>query len=297
MTEATRIWTPLRLVEWSADYLSERGVAQARLDVELLLAHILGVGRLDLYLQFDRPLHASELAAFKEGLLRRAKREPLQHILGTMPFREIEVRVDRRALIPRPETELLVGVVREWCDSRSNRPTTALDVGTGTGVIALSLLHEDLVDRVVATDVSSDALDLARENACALGLESRIDFRHGPVYTVLEPGERFELIISNPPYVAAHEADTLEPEVLDWEPREALFGGPDGSDVIDALVSGAAEHLSPSGLLALEVGATQARAVAERARGVPDFSEVSIREDWTGRERFVLAEGAGYAST
>ncbi|MCJ7626969.1 MAG: hypothetical protein MUO50_01155, partial [Longimicrobiales bacterium] len=154
-------WTPIRLTRWSGEYLRGKGVEHGRLDAELILARVLNLGRLDLYLQFDRPLRPRELEAFKALLVRRASREPLQYMLETIPFRELDLRTDARALIPRPETEILVGEVLAWAD-RQKAGLTGLDVGTGSGAIALSLLREGSFQRMVGTDSSRDALDLAR---------------------------------------------------------------------------------------------------------------------------------------
>lgn len=297
-------WTVLRLIRWSTGWLEEKGVDAPRPDVERLLGDALGLSRLDLYLEFERPLVPEELAAFKERLLRRGRREPLQYILGRTDFRELDLAVDRRALIPRPETEFLVGRVLEWAGAvedraddapEASRPPEldALDVGTGTGAIALSLAVEGPFRRIVATDVDAGALELARENLerCAPG--APVDFRRGSQYASLAPDERFHVVVSNPPYVAAGERDELAPEIREWEPEGALFAGPSGLDVLRPLVEGAPERLHPGGLLALEVGAGQAEDVAARIRATGAFDEPAIHEDLAGRERVVLAEREG----
>lgn len=297
-------WTVLRLIRWSTGWLEEKGIDAPRPDVERLLGDALGLSRLELYLEFERPLVPDELAAFRERLLRRGRREPLQYILGRTDFRELELAVDRRALIPRPETEVLVGRVLEWAGTatargddapEASRPADldALDVGTGTGAIALSLAVEGPFRRIVATDVDAGALELARENRerCAPG--APVDFRRGSQYASLDREERFHVVVSNPPYVAAGERDGLAPEIREWEPERALFAGPSGLDVLRPLVEGAPAHLHPGGLLALEVGAGQAEDVAERVRSTGAFDEPAIHEDLAGRERVVLAERGG----
>jgi release factor glutamine methyltransferase len=284
-------WTVLGLVLWSAGYLKDKGVEQGRLDAEHLLAHALGTTRLQLYLQFDRPLTPAELRAFKPLLLRRARREPLQYVLGRAAFRRLDLVVDRRVLIPRPETEVLVDAVLNWVRARTTAAApAALDVGTGSGCIALSLLSEGPFGRVVATDASADALEVAGANAAAAGLGERWDGRLGPLYEPLRAGERFDVIVSNPPYVARVDAGELEPEVRDWEPERALFGGSDGLDVLTALVAGAGDRLTPGGLLALEVGLGQADAVVVCLRDTGAFGEPRVRKDLTGRPRIILAE-------
>ncbi len=290
---------PLELTRLAAAHLAARGVPDARLDAELLLAHVMGIRRLDLYLQFERPVEPGELVEYREVVRRRARREPLQYITGRVDFREVALSVDRRVLIPRPETEVLVGEVLEWTRAvgeQGHAPAgdaaagglTALDIGTGSGAIALSLLHEGPFSRVVATDVSADAIAVARANAEALGALDRIEFRLGPVWAPIGDDERFNVIVANPPYVMDSERPGLMPEVRDHEPGTALFAGPDGLAVVREIVAGAGRRLCPGGLLALEVGAGQAQAarvlMAEsgltRARAVADLA---------GRDRVVAA--------
>jgi release factor glutamine methyltransferase len=257
------------------------------LDAEFLLAEVLKVGRLDLYLQFDRPLHSRELEAFKALLVRRAAREPLQHVLERTAFREFDIRTDARALIPRPETEVLVGEILAWANLRK-RHLTGLDVGTGSGVIALSLLKEGPFEKMVGTDLSRDALDLARENAVSQGFDEKLELREGPLFEPLHEGERFDVVVSNPPYIPEGERDSLQTEVREWEPPEALFAGPEGLDVLLPLVRGAGAFLNPGGLLATEVGDGQGIEVARAMEDTGAFGEVSVRPDLTGRERVVL---------
>ncbi len=297
-------WTPILLTRWSGGYLSEKGVEGGRLDAELILAHVLGVGRLDLYLQHDRPLSPLELASFKELLKRRAAREPLQYVLGTVSFRELTLRSDPRALIPRPETEVLVQEILNWAreaeprfatqaskgpdEAAGAKPLSALDIGVGTGAISLSLLAEGPFGWVVGTDVSSQALAIARENAEALGFLETLDLREGPLFEAVEPGERFHVVASNPPYVPEADLHQLEPEVRDWEPSDALLAGPEGLDVLIPLIQGVPDTLVPGGLLALEVGFGQASRVVQAVEETRAFREVRIRPDLSGRERVVL---------
>ncbi len=285
-----RPWSVLHLLRWSAAYLAEKGVSEARLDAEYLLAATLGTGRLELYLQFDRPLVPEELDRFRPKLLERARRRPLQYILGSTPFRELELRTDSRGLIPRAETEELVEAVlarvREWGGDR----LSALDIGTGSGAIALSLALEGPFRRVVATDDSADALALAAENARAAGLEGRVEFREGSLFEPLREGEQFNVIVSNPPYVSESEFAGLEPEVREWEPRRALVADGDGMALLDALVQGAPSHLEPGGILALEVGSGQAHSIADRIRTVRGYGEPVILRDLSRRDRIVIAE-------
>lgn len=284
---AERVWTVMELLRWTAEYLAGKGFHNARLNGELLLAGVLGLRRLDLYLQYDRPLAPGELADFKSRLMRRVRREPLQYIEGWAYFRELRVRADRRALVPRPETEQLVGRVLGWAEGRAG--LHALDVGTGTGVIALALATEGPFASVTATDVQPDALALARENHSLASPAVPVEFLQGAGYVPVA-GRRFDVIVSNPPYIAEGERDTLDAEVRDWEPPSALFAGVDGLDVIRTLVAEAAAHLNPRGLLALEVGAGQGEAVASLIRATGAFGEPRVHADYAGRDRMVLAE-------
>ena len=289
---AAEPWTVLRMILWSADYLDDRGVESGRLDAEHLLAHAVGVDRLQLYLQFERPLTSAELNAYRPLLKRRAAREPLQYILGRQPFRELDLEVAPGVLIPRPETEVLVDrVLGEVSDDVRGRGS-ALDVGTGTGAIALSLAFEGSFASVVATDVDEGALRLARRNAESAGVGHKIDLRAGSLFEPLRSGERFDVIVSNPPYVAEKDEDGLQPEVVEWEPRQALFAGPDGFDVLEQIVERAREHLQDGGLLALEVGAGQATRVADMLCRAASYDNTRILRDYAGKERFVFARGA-----
>ena len=280
-------WTILRMILWSAEYLKNKGVETGRLDAEWLLAAALGVDRLQLYLKYDRPLRSEEREAFKPLLRRRAGREPLQYIIGRTGFRELELKTDPRVLIPRPETELLVQEVLDWASAGAE---SVWDMGTGAGAVALSLAVEGTWTRVVATDVSPEALSVAADNAERYDLGGHVEFREGSLFEPLEEGERFDVIVSNPPYIAESEKGELQPEVRDWEPPEALFAGEDGLDVIRQLVAGAPKHLLSGGLLALECGLGQAEGIAADVQATGAFGAVRIRADLTGRPRFVTAE-------
>jgi release factor glutamine methyltransferase len=284
---ADRIWTVLELIRWTTDYLAGKSIREPRLNAELLLAGVLGLKRLDLYLQFDRPLRPEELAEFRSRLQRRARHEPLQYIAGYADFRELRLRVDRRVLIPRPETEVLVGEVLGWAKARP--AATALDVGTGTGAIALSLATEGDFSRVVAVDVSPEALEVAGENLREAAPGAPVELRQGSLFDAV-PGERFDVVVSNPPYVGLDERASLDAEVREWEPEVALFSGPGGLDLLAELIGRAPGHLLPGGLLALEIGAAQAAAVLELIRGTGQLAEPRVRRDLAGRDRIVLAE-------
>lgn len=279
---------PLELTRLAAEHLDAKGVEDGRLDAELLLAHVLGVRRLDLYLQFERPLTDEEVAEYREAVRRRARREPLQYITGEAAFRELVLRVDPRVLIPRPETEVLVGEVLDWARPAAVAGLLALDIGTGSGAIALSLLREGPFAAVVATDVSAGALDVAAANASALGLAERLDLRSGSVWAPVGDAERFDVIVANPPYVMDSAGATLMPEVRDHEPAGALYGGADGLEVVREIVAGARSHLRPGGLLALEIDPGQASTVTGLASAA-GLTAPRVVVDLAGRERVVLA--------
>lgn len=288
-------WTVLHLVEWSSAYLEGKGVAEARLDAEHLLADTLGTERLNLYLDFDRPLTPGELARFKPRLLDRARRRPLQYILGRVPFRALDLAVDSSVLIPRPETEELVGAVLARVGRDAPAGPSALDIGTGSGAIALSLAAEGDFGRILATDTSEAALDVARRNARRNALDARVEFRQGDLFLPVAGCERFDVVVSNPPYVSREEFETLPPEVRLYEPREGLVAGEGGVAVLTRLVWGAHGVLVPGGLLAVEVGAGQARAVSESIRHAGGYAAPEVVRDLAGVERMVLARWQGMA--
>lgn len=275
--------------------LRETGVSRSpRLDAELLLAQALGVTRADLLRESGRELAAGEAAAFEELLRRRLSREPVAYILGRRGFRTIELEVTPAVLIPRPETETIVEVALEALAAMplagpdpEDEPL-ALDIGTGSGCIALALASEDPFVRVVASDVDPGALAVARANAARLGLARRVEFVLSDLFADI--GERpFDLIISNPPYIPADEYVALEPNVRDHEPRLALYGGVDGLDVYRRLVPGAALLLRRGGLLALEVGVGQADAVAGIITAAGAYEAPQQRVDLAGVPRVVYA--------
>ena len=273
----------------AAERLASAGIGEARLDAELLLAHVLGRPRLELFLERETTIGDDARARYDALIERRARREPLQYIIGRTSFREIELRTDARALIPRPETEVLAGVALEWARAHGAPKLHALDVGTGTGALALSLLAENGVTTAVATDVSADALQLAAENAAALGLAARVELRAGETWAPIRAEERFDVIVSNPPYIASTEAGALQPEVVEWEPHGALFAAGGGLAVLEPLVQGASAHLARPGLFAVELAPWQTEAMADLARA-SGLVRVRIIEDLTGRPRIVAGE-------
>jgi len=233
------------------------------------------------------------LAAFRGRLLDRGRRKPVQYILGRTPFRELELRTDPRVLIPRPETEELVGAVldrvREW----GREGLLVLDIGTGSGAIALSLALEGPFGRVVATDLSLEALEVARENAGAAGVSEKVEFREGSLFSPVGSGERFDVIVSNPPYIGEGEFAALAPEVRDWEPEMALLAADRGMALIESIVRGAGSHLEVGGLLALEIGAGQGEEVLALVRATEGFGAPILLRDLSRRDRMILTPWLG----
>ena len=260
--------------------LRETGSRSPRLDAELLLARALGVTRAELLREPERALTTDEAAEFEALLSRRLAREPVAYILGRRAFRELQLAVDARALVPRPETELLVE-----CGLALERGARVLDLGTGSGAIALALASERPDLRLTGADVSEDALELARANALALGLEVR--WLHCDLLAGV--ADEFDAILANLPYVSVRESDNLAPEIVRHEPPLALFAGPDGLSLIRALLSQLAGRARVR-FLALEVGAGQAREVAALMRAA-GFRSVRAELDLAGIERVLVAEG------
>jgi len=240
--------TVLELLQRTAGFFQKNGVDSARLNAEHLLAHVLKRKRIELYLEFERVLTEAELAPLRELVRRRGQGEPLQHLLGTVEFAGQTFLCDKRALVPRPETEQLVELLKSQIPSPKSQ---ILDVGTGSGVIALSLAANFSEARVTATDISEDALALARENAERLGLTNRVEFIGGNL--LLYVNHVYDLIVANLPYVAETDRATLSREVR-RDPEIALFGGERGDEIVRKLIETAPSHLAPGGLLALEVG-------------------------------------------
>jgi release factor glutamine methyltransferase len=283
----------------AAQRLRASGSRSPRLDAELLLAASLGVTRSDLFRRPERTLTEAEAERFESFMRRREAREPVAYIRGVRAFRTVELEVTPEVLIPRPETETLVEVALETLAAApasgagvSHEPL-ALDLGTGSGCVALALAAENPFVHVVATDISEAALGVARRNAARLGLEGRVDFAASDLFAGLPAGRLFDLIVSNPPYISAAEYAGLEPNVRDYEPRLALFAGADGLDVHRRLVPEAAGRLRRGGTLALEVGMGQAAAVRELIAAAGSFAVARERADLGGIPRVVWARRRG----
>ena len=240
---------------------------------------------MQLYLEFERPLAEAELERIRPLVRRRAAHEPLQYILGETEFHGLRLKVDRRALIPRPETELLVELAAQRC--AAHPPARILDLGTGSGAIALALAARFTEARVLGVDRSAEALDLARENARSCGLAERVEFQGGDWFDALPPGT-FDLIVSNPPYLTAEETAATAPEVRNFEPLPALTTAEEGLADLRRIINGAPSYLAPEGWLALETGIAHHGPLKEVAQGA-GFTHVECAQDLAGRDRFVFA--------
>jgi release factor glutamine methyltransferase len=274
--------TVLEVLQSTTAYFKKRAIESPRLNAEHLIAYSLGKKRIELYLEFERTLSEPELAPLRELVRRRGQGEPLQHLLGTVEFANHVFVSDKRALIPRPETEQLVEYLSDLTWPEQPR---MLDVGTGSGIIALSLAVRFPNAELQAIDLSADALALARENAERFGIPGRIRFSQGHLLEKLEGA--FDLIVANLPYVAAGESTRLAPE-LRHEPAIALYGGANGDELIRELITAAPPHLRTGGLLALEIGHDQAAALAGFLEE-KNYHDIIAKKDYAGTPRFLFA--------
>ncbi|GEL72194.1 MULTISPECIES: peptide chain release factor N(5)-glutamine methyltransferase [Myxococcus] len=277
-------WTIRRVLTWTTQHFEKRQVDAPRLTAEILLSHVLELSRVRLYVDLDRPLSKDELGAYRALIERRMAGEPTQYLTGVREFYNRPFKVDARVLIPRPETELLVEAALRMLPK--DAPGRALDVCTGSGCIAISLAAERPQATVIATDLSPDACALARENAQALGVADRVTVLQGDLFTPVPAGERFQVVVSNPPYIASGEIPGLSAEVR-REPKLALDGGPDGLVAVRRVVTGARQWLEPGGLLALEIGEDQGPAVLELLRAA-GYADARVEKDLERRERMAF---------
>ncbi len=251
---------------------------------------MLGVKRIDLYVNFEQPLNRAEVDRYRELVRARGAGEPVAYILGHANFRDLTLKVDRSVLIPRPETEHLVDAALSFLKGRDwGGPPQVLDLGTGSGAIAVSLAAAFPEAHITAADSSAAALSLARENAAAAGVAARIDFIESDMFQGLDPAATFDLIACNPPYITDSEWQSLPPDVRDYEPEAALRGGADGLDFYRLLATETGAHLAPEGLLLLEIGHEQGESVSELLRASGAYAEVDIIKDYAGHDRVIHA--------
>ena len=284
--------TVLEVIQRSSEFLTKKGVESPRLQIELLLAHLLGLPRMQLYLNFERVLTPAELETLRALVKRRGQREPLQHIVGSTSFCGLELAVNRHALIPRPETELLAERAWQFLSTLNSQPSTVLDFGTGSGCLAIALAVKCPTAQLFAIDISREALALAKHNAVRQNVADRIRFFAGDGVAALPNGVRFNLIVANPPYIPSATIDTLAPEVREHDPRLALDGGADGLDFYRRLAKEAAPFLQSDGRIMLELGDGQAGAVSELFQQQKWVVE-AVQEDYSRQPRILVARPAG----
>jgi len=278
----TKTKSLLEVLQSTTAYFTRHEIENPRLNAEQLLAHTLRLSRMDLYLEFERNLAENELGPLRDLVKRRGQGEPLQHLLGTVEFCGHTFAIDKRAMVPRPETEELVELLQSRIE---NRESKIIDVGTGSGAIALSLAAKFPEAEIYAIDISEDALSLARENAAQLRLSERVRFQKTDLLENLP--ERFDLIVANLPYISMNDRHLLAREVL-HDPEVALFGGPSGDELARRLIEQAPTHLKLGGLLALEIGLGHAQGLSDFLRQ-KNYHDIELKKDYSGISRFLLA--------
>ncbi|MBS3759121.1 MAG: peptide chain release factor N(5)-glutamine methyltransferase [Desulfobacterales bacterium] len=283
-------WTILDLIQWTTTYFKSHQIDSPRLTVELLLAHVLGIERVELYMRFDQPMASEELARFKAAIKRRLNREPVAYILGRKDFWDMTFAVDPNVLIPRPETEVLVEAALEWIpEDADSRPMRILELGTGSGAVIVSLAAERPGHIFYASDSDVGALAVARQNAAAKQLAGRIRFFAADWFAPIQPAEAFDLILSNPPYIPVDEISRLAPEIYRYEPMAALNGGEDGFSAIERILRAAPPYLSPSGRLLLEIGNGHRQKAEARIERLPGVDFIRVIKDYGGYDRVLVA--------
>lgn len=282
-------WTLLSILTWTTEYFQKHEIPSARLDAEILLAHQLNLTRVQLYLQFERPMAEAELQAFKVQIQRRVKHEPVASIVGEKEFWSLKFKVGSGVLIPRPETEMVVEEVMKRMKPEGDR--RFLDVGTGSGILAVTLAKEFPQANVEAWDISEEALGYARENAQTHGVAERISFMNQDAQKYdtrsTTRDRRYDLIVSNPPYIATAQIATLAPEVSQFDPKQALDGGEDGLDFYRCLGEIAPSLLKPAGMLVVEIGDDQGKTVPEIFQKA-GFKDMVVKKDYSGLDRVVV---------
>ncbi len=297
MTDAAPdAWTILKILRWTTDYFLEKGVSEPRASAEVLLAHVLGLSRLDLYLRYDQPLAPEELSRFKALMLRRRNGEPVAYLTGHREFWSLDFLVTPGVLIPRPETEILVSAAveaaKDFLAAQNQRQPISpwgLEIGIGSGAVVVSLAQELPRITWLALDLSAAALAVARDNARRHGVAERLHLVRGDLVAGLKPQPRFALMVANLPYVPRGEWEQLPKDIKDYEPPAALLGGEDGLDLIRVLSRQAHLYLQPGGCLALEVGAGQAERVRELLQQTGAYLNLEILADYQGIQRVVRA--------
>ncbi len=282
------VWTIMEILNWTKQHFAAKGVENPRLDAEVLLCAVLKCQRIKLYTEFDKPLSEDERQLMRSFVERRAKHEPLAYIIGERAFMRNSFKVTPATLVPRPETELLVeSLVQASTLLKADGAVKILDIGTGSGAILVSLLDYLPAAVGVGVDISNAALAVAKENAANIGVDKRAAFRHSDVFSNVPLEKKFDIIVSNPPYIPAADIATLDKDVQQ-EPHSALDGGVDGLDFYRRIAREAAAHLAEDGLLAFEIGINQSEAVQKLCL-TSGFKRVAVRNDYADIPRMVFA--------
>jgi len=306
MSPESADWTIGKLIEWTRGFFEKKGIPQPRLEAEILLAHVLGAERIDLYMRYEQAVAEDQRAAFRELVRRRAEREPTRYLTGGCEFMSLAMKVTPACLIPRPETERLVEEVLRLAGVPRRQPAAAaagasaeqlpapislIDLCTGCGCIAVSLAVYLPHARVTATDLSAEALAVAHLNAEAHGVADRMTLLAGDLYEPLDAADvqPADFLVANPPYVAEAEWAALAPEIREHEPRAALVAGPAGTEIVERLLKGAPAYLRPGGRLLMEIGNEQGGAAAAQAAAVRGLADVEVLKDYAGLDRILMA--------
>jgi release factor glutamine methyltransferase len=280
----------MNTLQWTANYFNSKGIENPRASAEILLAHVLGSSRIDLYLRHDQPLHASELESYRKLIKRRVQHEPVAYIIEQKEFWSLELKVTPEVLIPRPETECLVEMAIDYLKTfdRTTEVPRVLELGTGSGAISIALAHEQPEACYLASDVSMEAVQLARENARRILKKEKIHFFAGQWFEALGNAKPdFDLVISNPPYICDADISQLAAEISAYEPHRALSGGEDGLRSVAELIRKAPFFLKPGGLLIIEIGYNQKAAVQKLAQARECYSSIGFKKDYGGHNRVV----------
>jgi release factor glutamine methyltransferase len=290
-------WTILSILRWTTGYFRDKGVSEPRASAEVLLAHVLGLSRLDLYLRHDQPLTPEELSRFKALVRRRRAGEPVAYLTGHREFWSLDFKVTPAVLIPRPETEILVSSVLEVLSlaaTGNQQPVTGLELGVGSGAVLISLARELPRSRWLGIDLAAGALKVAWENAQTQGVADRISFLQADLLSGLKPGPHFLALVANLPYVPRRVWEELPKDIKEYEPRAALLGGEDGLDLIRPLVNAAPGFLLPGGWLALEVAQGQAPRVVALLEKTGAYEQITKIPDYQGIDRVVRGRRTGF---
>ncbi|MCI0495785.1 peptide chain release factor N(5)-glutamine methyltransferase [candidate division KSB1 bacterium] len=282
----------IEILQMCTDYLTKKGIENARLNAELLVGHVLNLSRVQLYLNFEKPVTAEELDQIRNLLKRRSNHEPIQYILEATEFYSLKIKLNRHTLIPRPETEILIDTVLDHCKKFATRKETLqiLDIGTGSGNIAIALAKNLASSRITAIDIQSEAVKIAEQNAEYHQLRDMISFIQQDIFdNTLSFPEKFDVIVSNPPYVSREEFDNLQDEVKNFEPYIALYGGPDGLVFYHRLTNLAPTHLAQDGFIAVEFGANQSDQIKKIFANSAFFQYIEIITDLNKLPRVLLA--------